>query len=142
MRIVLGKFLPLPLFPWRLCSSSSPGYYSPKEKKNLYPTPIFVFPNSSASILSRTHLILLPPIGGVLLQLPHRLGQLVDLRLEVLEALAVRRPAGLQLLHLQLRKGFVKIAPHVGEELYLVDLGLLLQQPDRLFQVPGSLPLE
>ena len=55
-------------------------------------------------ISATTHLILLPPVGGVLLQLGHRLGQLVNLGFEVLEALAVGGTACLQLLHLQLRK--------------------------------------
>ena len=55
-------------------------------------------------ISTSTNLIFLPPVGSVLLELGHGLGELVNLGFEVLEALAVGSSACLQLLHLQLRK--------------------------------------
>ena len=108
-------------------------------------------------ISTSTNLIFLPPVGSVLLELGHRLGQLVDLGFEVLEALAVRSSTCLQLLHLQLKNMSHKLCSakycYKSSEsdhtmflafvsTYLVDLCLLLKKPDSLLQVPRPLPLE
>ena len=98
-------------------------------------------------ISTSTNLIFLPPVGGVLLELGHRLGELVDLGFEVLEALAVGSPTCLQFLHLQLKRMFSVLSLTrkyilASVSTYLVDLCLLLKEPDSLLQVPRTLPLE